>query len=46
MCEGVPFAEIVDRVCAEYDVARERGERDAAVLLRQLLGASLIRCDL
>ena len=45
MCKGVPFAEIVDRVCAEYDMSRERGERDAALLLRQLLDASLIRCD-
>jgi len=45
MCEGVPFAEIVDRVCTEYDVPREHGERDAALLLRQLLDASLIRCD-
>ncbi len=46
VCEGVPFGEIVDRVCAEYDVARERGERDAEVLIRQLLSASLVRCEL
>ncbi|HEV2179539.1 MAG TPA: PqqD family protein [Gemmatimonadaceae bacterium] len=45
ICEGVPFAGIVDRICAEYDVTREHGERDAALLLRQLLDASLIRCD-
>lgn len=39
------FAEIVDRVCAEYDVTRERGERDADMLLRELLGKSLVRAD-
>jgi len=45
VCEGVPFVEIVNRVCAEYDVSRERGERDAELLIRQLLGESLLRCD-
>jgi hypothetical protein len=45
VCEGVPFAEIVDRVCAEYDVSRERGERDADALIRQLLAESLVRCE-
>ena len=45
VCEGVPFGEIVDRVCAEYDVGRERGERDADLLIRQLLSASLVRCE-
>lgn len=45
VCEGVPFGEIVDRVCAEYDVSRERGERDADVLIRQLLAESLVRCE-
>ena len=45
VCEGVPFGEIVDRVCTEYDVARERGERDADLLIRQLLSASLVRCE-
>lgn len=45
VCEGLPFAEITDRVCAEYDVSRGQGERDAALLLRQLLDASLIQCD-
>jgi hypothetical protein len=45
VCEGVPFGELVDRVCTEYDVARERGERDADLLIRQLLSASLVRCE-
>ena len=45
VCEGVPFGEIVDLVCTEYDVARDRGERDAEVLVRQLLSASLVRCE-
>lgn len=45
VCEGVPFGEIVDRVCTEYDVSRERGERDADVLIRQLLTESLVRCE-
>ena len=45
VCEGVPFAEIVDRICAEYDVARERGERDADMLIRQLISESLVQCE-
>lgn len=45
VCEGVRFGEIVDRVCAEYDVSRERGERDADALIRQLLAESLVRCE-
>ena len=45
VCEGVPFGEIVDCVCAEYDVTRDRGERDADLLIRQLLSASLVRCE-
>jgi hypothetical protein len=45
VCAGTPFAEIVDRVCAEYDVSRERGEQDADTLLRELLGRSLLRID-
>jgi len=45
VCEGVPFSEIVDRVCTEYDVARERGEQDADLLIRQLLAESLVRCE-
>ena len=45
VCEGTSFAEIVDRVCAEYDVSRERGERDADTLLRELLGNSLLRAE-
>lgn len=45
VCEGAAFGEIVDRVCEEYDVARERGERDADLLIRQLLSASLVRCE-
>ncbi|MGH7646508.1 MAG: PqqD family protein [Gemmatimonadaceae bacterium] len=45
VCAGTPFAEIVDRVCAEYDVPRERGEQDADTLLRELLGKSLLKTD-
>lgn len=45
VCEGTSFAEIVDRVCAEYDVSRERGEQDADTLLRELLGKSLLRTE-
>lgn len=45
LVHGASFAEIVDRVCAEYDVTRERGERDADVLLRELLGKSLLRAE-
>ena len=45
VCEGESIGAIVDRVCAEYDVARERGERDADVLIRQLLSAALVRCE-
>ena len=45
LVDGTSFAEIVDCVCAEYDVARERGERDTDVLLRELLGKSLLRAE-
>ena len=45
VCEGMPFDVIVDRICAEYDVSRERGERDADALIRRLLGQSLVRCE-
>lgn len=43
--DGASFGAIVDRVCAVYDVPRERGERDADVLLRELLGKSLLRAE-
>ncbi|HKV52505.1 MAG TPA: PqqD family protein [Gemmatimonadaceae bacterium] len=45
LVDGTSFAEIVDRLCAEYDVTRERGERDADMLLRELLGKSLLRAE-
>ena len=45
VCEGVPFAGIVERVCAEYDVPRERAEADAAALIRRLSSESLVRCE-
>ena len=45
LCDDRAVHEIVDEVCAEYDVDRATVERDVLELLRELRAESLIAYD-
>lgn len=45
LAEPLTFAELCDRLAAEYEVAREACETDTGVFLQQLLDANVVMRD-